>query len=291
MPAPAPCKPRRGAGVLALVASLSAPTRAAAEPAARSDTPGHGSEESAGPTSTGLISVELDPSAPGRPEPLGPIETEPPEWRPHLEVGADVAFVARTVTTGLDGKETGVSYDPALGFGLHASWAIVKYLRFTAYFIDASHSVRYADNALGLDGSIQAGDVSTFSFGARISPTLHFTDAIRSWITAGAGWGRFEFGRLQVDEGSSPAGARTYEVRERSTPFVEFPLGVGSSIDVWPRWLSVVVELTAAPVVDQGGSAMEVGQTIDPDGRKRAVGGYPQMAGHFVQTLGLSLLL
>lgn len=283
MPLPAPWKPPKAAGAVALVAIVAAPARASAEPAADREGPG--------PTSTGLVSVELDPSREGRPPPLGPVEPEPPEWRPHLELGADVAFVARTVSTDLEGRETGVSYDPALGFGLHASWAIVRYLRFTAYFVDASHSVRYSDNALGLAGTLTGGDVSTYSFGARLSPTLHFTDAIRSWVTAGAGWGRFEFGRLQVDEGASPAGERTYEVRERSTPFVEFPVGVGSSFDVWPKWLSVVVELTAAPVVDQGGNAMEVGQTIDPDGRKRAVGGYPRMAGHFVQTLGLSLLL
>lgn len=275
---------------LALVGSSAWSARAMADPA---DAPPDASASSGAedaPASAELISVELDPS-PARPEPLDPLEAEPPPWNPHLELGADVAFVARTVTTGVDGEETGISYDPALGFGLRASWAIIKYLRFTAYFIDSQHDIRYADNALGLSGELSSGSVATFSLGAKVAPTLHFTERLRSWITVGAGWGRLEFGRLQVDDGVDAAGApRTYEVRERSTPFVEFPLGLGTSFDVWPKWVSIVLEMTAAPVIDQEGNALNTFQTV-AYGEKKAVGGYPRMGGHFVQTLGLSLLL
>ena len=230
------------------------------------------------------------PDTPARtPLPPGRDAKELP-WKRHLEIGGDFAFVQRAASQDDAGNPSGIRYAPAFGFGVHARWELFKYLRFTAYFLDASHEV---DMPAGVGylgqaptSSYEIDKVHTFSLGARLSPTLPLTDRARAWLTFGVGWGRLEFGEMEISEGG-----RVITVDDRADAFVEFPMGVGASFDLIPRWLSVEVEITGALVADQPGDALGNVQGHDNEGHLHDIGGFPVVDGTFVQTVGLSLVL
>lgn len=234
-----------------------------------------------------LSHVALEPGPPPRPEHPDLPDSDGLPWHRRIEIGGELAFISRHASTTKDGEETGINYEPAVGFGFHARWAIFDHLQVVAYFVDAHHTVSLPPGALGLPGDHDLPRVAVYSFGARLSPTWPWADWARSWLTGGIGWGRYEFDRMQVKETGKPS----YEIRERSSTFVEVPLGVGTSFEIWPNWLAFTIEATAAPVFDPGGSAVEDAQAIDADGKKRNVGAFPESSAHLVQTLGLSLLL
>src|SRR5262249_30995998 len=157
------------------------------------------------------------------------------------------------------------------------------------YFIDAHHEVEIPTGALEQSGHVSKytlDPVKTYSFGARLCPTLPIGLRARAWASIGAGWGRLEFGRMTVHDAGGD-----YLVRERAGPFVEFPLGLGGSFDVIPRWLSVEVELTGAFVTSQTGENVDTAQAIDKSGKITHVGGFPLVDGTFAETVGLSLIL
>jgi len=261
-------------GVLSAVFLVCALGEAAAEPT-----------EPAEPEKTGPAK-RAEP--PPRPPPLGAGEPpSAPPWRRSIDVGVDVAFVSRPATSLDDGSPTPVRYEPALGYGLHGRIDILRHLRFTGYFVSASHGLELPPGSLGQRGELSLDSVSTFSFGARLMPTWPFSDRLRGWVSVGAGWGRLEFGRMTVSE----AGGAAFTVRERSTSFVELPLGVGTSYAIVPRWLALEVEVTGAFVVGQLGSSVKAAQAIDAAGKIRSIGGLPRLDASFVQTVGLSLLL
>lgn len=244
-----------------------------ATPAARADGP-----PPRGPQPETPARPRLPPAPPAAPVP----------WEPHLELGSDVAFVQRAASVDGNDRATDVRYRPGLGYGLHASWHLVRWLRFSGYFVDARHEVELPAGALGLTGVLTMDPVRAYSLGARLAPTLTLGERARAWLSLGIGWGRLEFDRMKVVEST----ASPFEVRERSQSFVEYPLGLGASFDVVPRWLSVEVGLSAA-VVDDGddGSALVDAQAIDAAGKRRNVGSLPQVDAAFVQSIGLSLLL
>jgi hypothetical protein len=222
---------------------------------------------------------------------------EPPRasmrWKRRLELGGDVAFVSRPFAGAL--ATSRVRYQPAVGWGLHLAWPATEWLRIQAYFVDAHHDLVIPQGALatGAPGSIsaaatvEAAAVPTFVFGAKVAPTLAFGSRLRAWLSAGVGWGRFEFPSMVVTE---PRGQR-YEIREREGVVVEFPLGIGASFDVIPRWLAVVYEASGAPITGQSGDAHEIFQALDPAGNPREVGAFGAAEVSFVQTVGLSLIL
>ncbi|MEJ7733212.1 MAG: hypothetical protein WKG00_28960 [Polyangiaceae bacterium] len=230
------------------------------------------------------------PETPARtPLPPGSDAKELP-WKRHLEIGGDLAFVQRAASEDKAGDPSGIRYAPAFGFGVHARWELFKYLRFTAYFLDAAHAVDMPAGTgyLGQSAasSYEIDKVHTFSLGARLSPTLPLTDRARAWLTLGVGWGRLEFGEMEITEGG-----RVITVDDRAEAFVEFPLGVGASFDLVPRWLSLEVEITGALVADQPGDALDNVQGHDNEGHLHDIGGFPGVDGTFVQTVGLSLVL
>lgn len=230
----------------------------------------------------------VDPAAgkPARP-PLPPdFEPEPLPWERTLDVGGDFAIVARPATTDVKGRPSRIRYQAATGFALRVRWPILKQLQVEAYFIDCHLPVQLPGGSLGLAGHVTSPPVESFVFGTRISPTLTW-GALTGWLTAGVGWGRFEFPRMQV---RAPSGA-TYTVRERGASFVEFPVGFGVSWEVVPKWFSIDIQTTAAFVAGQHGEAFDEAQTVDDTGHLRNVGPLPVMDASIVQTIGLSLLL
>jgi hypothetical protein len=221
-----------------------------------------------------------EPEKPARP----PLPPEPPSvplpWERHIEVGADLLYLSRP-TGGL------VHLDATLGWGAHLNWELVKHLRFTFYLDAARHPVQLALGALGINSKITSDRVNTYMFGVRFSPSLAFTPRLRGWVTAGFGWGRFEFPRMTAQD----PGQAAYMLPDRSAYVAEVPLGLGLSFDIIPRWLSLQAEFTAAPLFGQVGTAVVTSQAVDAMGKKRTLGALPDLDVSLVQSIGFSLLL
>jgi hypothetical protein len=228
-----------------------------------------------------------------------PLPAAPPPvrlpWARHIEIGVDLALVARPASQGADGEESRIRYEPALGFGAHARWEIFRWLRFSAYAVGASHDLRIPPGSLGVRGRVQGAapgeeakdvTVETITFGARLAPTLPLSERARSWASIGIGYGRFDFPKMWIEETLGPN-----PVRERAMSFVEFPAGIGASFDIIRNWLAIELEITAAIALGQEGESVRSAQAIDKDGHKRSIGGLPLIDASIVQTLGLSLIL
>ena len=254
----------------AVVAAVTLGSIGTAHADTKAETPDKAPEKTAAP--------ELE--KPARP-PLPPEQPSVPlPWERHVEVGADLLYLSRP---------TGgpVHLDATLGWGAHLNWQLVKHLRFTFYFDAAHHPVQLAPGSLGLASIITSDSVNTYMFGVRFSPSLAFTPRLRGWLTAGFGWGRFEFPRMKAQD----PGQAAFSIPDRSAYVAEVPLGLGLSFDIIPRWLSLQAEFTAAPLFGQVGTAVVPSQAIDAEGKKRTVGPLPDLDVSLVQAIGLSLLL
>lgn len=257
-----------GVGVGLLTATASADTT---EPADTTAAPGQ-AKASEPPPRPQLPEAPASPSIP---------------WERHIDVGGDVVFIQRPASTLASGDATTIRYAPAIGYGVHGRWDVFRYLRFSAYYVRAYHDVVLPAGALYPGGSVSLDDpIKTYSFGARLAPTMPWTPRARTWITGGVGWGRIEVGRMNVTDGTG-----AFFVRERAASFVEIPIGLGTSFDIIPRWLSIELELTGAFVLGQEGEALTNAQAIDASGKKRSIGAFPDLDATFVQTVGLSLIL
>jgi len=245
---------------------------------------------------SGAAAARAEDKAPERPAPVE--EARPPRpplpparppvrlpWARNVELGADVALVFRPASVGADDAQASIRYEPALGFGAHARWEIFRYLRFNAYFLGASHALRIPEGALGIPGKVESASVDTFSFGARLAPTLPLGDRARAWVSVGIGYGRFEFPKMYLAE------LGPYPVRERAMSFAEVPAGIGISYDLIRDWLTLELEVLGALALGQDGTSTQRAQAIDAEGRRRSIGGLPVIDATFVQTLGLSIVL
>jgi hypothetical protein len=262
---------RAAAFVLAAFSTLLARSARAEEPApAAKDAPAPRPEPPPRPP--------LPPRAPAKPVP----------WSRHVDIGGGVALVNRVAATEApEGVRTPVRYSPSLGFGLWARWELVRWLRMNLYFVRSQHEAGMPPGALGLPGDPDPAGLYTYSFGARLAPTWQFGPRLRTWVSAGAGWGRIEVDPFDVRQ----ANGGRFDVRSRAASFVELPFGLGASFDLIPKWLALEVEVVGAFNVGERGDALREGQTIDSSGRRVDVGPLPEIQGSFVQTLGLSLVL
>lgn len=228
-----------------------------------------------------------EPSGPARPAPPPPLEpTKLPESR-HVDIGAAVALVQR-VADGQTSDGT-VRYPAAVGVGLSARVDVWRYLRANLYVLRASTTTDLGPGALGLLGDPSDVRITSYSFGLRLSPTLPIGPRARAWVTLGAGWGRLEVGRFNVQHVNGMTDA-SYQVRERAFSFVEFPMGLGFSVDIVKNWLALEFEATGAFHGAERGTARENGQAI-VDGERKTIKPFPEIAGTFVQTIGLALIL
>lgn len=227
---------------------------------------------------------EKRPARPPLPPPPPPVRLP---WDRTLELGADVALVFRPASLGADDQPSTIRYEPAIGFGFHARWEIFRYLRFNAYLLGASHGLRVPDGALGQPGAVESDAVDTFTFGARLAPTLPLGDRARCWASLGIGYGRFNYPRMTIHE----PGMDPYQVRERAMSFMDIPAGIGVSYDVIRDWLTVELEVLGSLALGQEGESVRGAQAIDALGHKRSIGGLPLIDASFVQTLGLSIIL
>ncbi len=220
-------------------------------------------------------------------------------WQDHIEVGGGVAFIEMPVTRDGGGTPTPVRFAPSVGFHLDLSWQVFRYLRFTGYLVEHQPSLILPPGAFNLSGPLSTTPVDAYTFGVRVSPTLPIGERTRLWVTAGWGFRYMGFGRVTLP---TEAGAvnETPTVPTRTALFFEIPVGVGGSIVLVPRWLSLHFEMTGSFLPSQIGNAEC--QSGDPAGscgtpfinyagKQQLAGPVPHLDATFVQTLGLSIFL
>lgn len=243
-------------------------------------------DEPAAPPAPPAPPPEERDDKPARPPPLDPPPPRSAPWERLLDVGGSFALATRPSTSDVKGRPSAVRYQPATGFGLHVRWPLHTHLTIEGYYLDFHMPVMIPRGALGIADTVTSPPVETYVFGVRLSPSMRL-GPITGWLTAGAGWGRFEFQRMTAH---TPGGL-TYVLRERGASFVELPVGFGASWEVVARWLSIDLVGTAAFVAGQHGDAFDPGQTADPAGKLHDLRGLPVIEASFVQTIGFSLLL
>ncbi|MFO0743385.1 MAG: hypothetical protein U0270_46385 [Labilithrix sp.] len=238
-------------------------------------------------TTTAPLAPEAPPDpASARPKPLEDPAPRPLPWDRMIDVGGDFLIAARPAMNDVKGNPSEVRYQPATGFGLHLRFALLEHLLIEGYYVDVHHTITIPSGALGVTDPIASPPVETYSFGARLSPSMTW-GRVTAWLTAGVGWGRFEFQRATATNSKG----ETYVIRERGASFVELPVGAGARIELVKRWLSLDLTTTYAFIAGQHGDAFEPSQTIAPDGHPRALDAFPVIESSFVQSIGLSLLL
>jgi hypothetical protein len=251
--------------------------------------------------------AEPPPPPVDHPDPATLLPPRPPEpprrasydlpWERHVEIGPDVAFVDHTSHADALGADSGVKYASTFGFGVHASWAMWRYLQLSLFFFNSSHALDMKSGALGVAGTITSDSVATYSLGARVQPMIPLGPRVRVWASLGVGWQRFDFPRMEVNEPGASCPVNTYTpgscymVYERANSMAEFPFGVGASFEVVPRWVAIQAELTALVPAWQAGTAVDPLPVVDDRGHNRVLGGLPVVDLTLVGTLGLSIIL
>lgn len=221
-----------------------------------------------------------------RPKPLVDPPARPLPFERMIDVGGDFTLVARPAVNDVSGRASAIRYQPATGFGLHIRWPLLSHLFIEGYYVDVHMPVIIPNGALGVADPVSVPPVETYAFGVRLSPSMTW-GPVTAWLTAGAGWGRFEFQR-----GSArTASGATYMIHERGASFVEIPLGAGVRWELVKRWLSLDLVSTGSFVAGQHGEAFDAGQAVDAAGKPHELRGYPVIEASLVQMIGLSLLL
>ncbi len=222
-----------------------------------------------------------------RPRPLTEdieLQTLPREHR--VDIAMQALLVTRLAESEIDGRETGIAYDPAPGVGAGLRVIVHDYFQVGAGWTWATHSLTMQKGALGIDGSIEMNSVTSYSLAVRLMPTLPLGDRVRLWASAGVGWGRHYYPPMHVEDASG-----SYTVRDRAASFIDFPLGLGGMVELLPGWISLDLDVTAAPCLPEDGSARIPITVLDGAGRRKNVGPMPGATVTFIQALGLSVLL
>jgi hypothetical protein len=231
----------------------------------------------------------LPPLSQARPS-LPPEPAPPPvPWQQHVEVGGGVAFTQMVAGVDGNGNRTPVRFEPGVGFHIEVSWPVLRYLGFTGYLVEHDNALFLPPGALGVQalgapGQFNPAFAHSYSFGVRVAPTIPLGSRVNLWLTAGAGWGLIQYG-MTVEN------AARNMLPARSEDLFEIPFGLGGSVEIIPRWLSLRLEVTAAYLPSQTGSALQDNQYIGTDGLYHDFAPMPRLDVSCVETLGLMLHL
>lgn len=214
-------------------------------------------------------------------------------WQRHGDIGVGLAWVSRPFAQALG--ETRTRYQPAIGAAAHLQWDVASWLHVRPYFLWSAHAVDVRPGALATGGSrsiradatLEPIRATTFAFGMKIAPQWQPTARLRTWIVAGVGYGRLGIASTSGTESDGT----TFNLPERTGVFVEFPMGLGGSFEIWPGRAAITFEATGAPLMGHSGSAHETMSFVDGSGKQREAGAFGAIEASFVQSLGLSLLL
>ena len=203
-----------------------------------------------------------------------------------VDVGPRALLVTRLAESEIDGERTGISYDPAPGVGAALRVLAHRYFQVGASWSWATHTLSFDPGALGIRGTVESNSVTSYELAVHLMPTLPIGDRVRLWASAGVGWGRHYYPPMHVSDATG-----SFTVRDRAASFVDFPLGIGGLVEIVPQWLSIDLDVLAAPALPEDGSARIPIDTLDGAGRRHRIGPIPGAKVSFIQAIGLSVLL
>ena len=206
---------------------------------------------------------------------------------PQAELSALAGYGVRSASTDDSVNPDGIGYDPAFQLSFQARGYVWSWLNFAAYYVRSSHEINLPHGAADINyEQIEMGKVLTYSLGARLEPSYHVSDELRTWLSIGIGWGRMSLDKVNVVEAD-----RSYTIRERTGVFVEVPVGIGASYEVVPRWLAIQAEADIAHLSKQSGKLFDPTSYVDSQGTLDRVGPMPTQTISASFLLGVSLLL
>ncbi|MFO0611248.1 MAG: hypothetical protein U0414_01575 [Polyangiaceae bacterium] len=226
--------------------------------------------------------------APVRPTPFKDdlVSTEHPRTR-HLSLGASLVMLDMPSNREGDPRPArAVEYAPTIGAGVDLRFPLFRYLDAGVSATFAVPSVEYARDALGVEGAYESEGFARVEGEIRLYPMLPLGRYVALFAIVGGGFGRLEFPEVGV---RAPEGYST-TIAARGASFFTLPLGVGASLFVIPRWLSVDLSLDVAPMFYKDGDAFVPVQVLE-QGRIGHAGALPHADATYRQSLGVSLIL
>jgi len=203
-----------------------------------------------------------------------PVHADPDVAGRMAELGAGSGFVYRRASTDPGSNPGGIRYGGFVGIDAQARVYVVPWLRVAVYYLGGYASIDIPRGAASIEyDELDLGKAWAFSLGGRVEPTWHVSDRFRAFGIVGAGWGRMKTPPMQVKNE-----ATSYAVDRRAGVWIEFPVGLGATVDVVRDRLGLSFESTLAPHSSQSGSLFGAVQYVDSSGTMGHVQGMPKLS-------------
>lgn len=208
-------------------------------------------EEEAAPQAEEAALPPLDPDAQEFPHVRPRDEPVAPSRR--LELGALVGLVSRP------SDSDAIRYQPGYTFGGFARVELMPWLGVRLHYRQERIAVDVDPGAFDFEGQNYSFDwhqpaLEVVSIGGRFEPTWVIHPQFRAFAVLGISWTRFD-AKMPEAPGFLLQG-------KRSATEVNFPLGLGASVEILPNWLSASLSLTYGFIMDAHGAAYQPLQAI-----------------------------
>lgn len=232
--------------------------------------------------------AELAPTGPP-PPPLAQDQSPPPvterpaalEPMHKVTVGPDIGVMARPAT-----GNGPIHYGPSLVAGGHIRIEALDWLGLRIVTHYEHNSVKFDGGSLPVDGaSLRAPSFHRVVFGLSLEPTWVVGERFLTYFGAGARWARTTSDFSETDDLShtDPTGV-----------FVEFPLVIGTSVQLVKDWLVLETSAQVSLLTGQNGSLFNtkrLTQAFDQNGRLLHLQPFPKFGTSFGAVAGLAVLL
>lgn len=209
-----------------------------------------------------------------------------------VEVGPDLGVAFRP-----DDDGGPIRYSPGFAWGAHARIDYAPWLGVRPWVRHSSHAVSIERGGLATSEysvlsqvSFDQPNLSLWSLGIQIEPTLWITRSLAIWSGFGIDWGRLE--ASQPSAALSPCAlgeSCAVQTAYRTGVLVELTSSLGATLDLIPEWL------VALATVQYGFTIEESGGLFDPvqafvGGQMQHLRGLPRMRTGVTVLLGVGLV-
>lgn len=211
-------------------------------------------------------------------EPAAPVAWRP---TPRVDFGLDLGLARRPAS----GERA--SYATALSKGGHVRVTLTDWLGLRVLVQTMQHAVSVREGGLGVAGArTEQPSLEVLSMQSGLEPTWSVAPHVRLWGGPWMGWGRITAPEPRFQ------GALRVRSADRYGVIIEAGLGIGTTYEIVPRWVTVNTALGAGFMVDQSGLVFdEQMQGFDQDGHRIWVDRLPKFAGTYQASLGIGVLL
>jgi hypothetical protein len=207
-------------------------------------------------------------------------EPEAPQPMRNVDLGPDFGVAYRPASG------SGVTYEAAFAWGLHARLELARWMGFRVLFVKSEHAVSIEPGALKVPGSqIHQPDLEMTLIAGRIEPTWVVMPRLRLWGGPSAGLAYF------IAPVSRTTGSMKLESVRRTGAVIELGGALGATFDVIPDWLTAQLCGTAATTIGNTGDAFDPPQSFDATGNRVYMDGLPEFGGSFALMAGLGVVL